>query len=278
MKRSRLKQSLPFKLTHAALSRFTKSSCAQHFLEKLIPYLQSHLGIGGGSHVSSSGERVVFKKLLELPRLGSAPLCIFDVGSNQGQFLRLIEENIAVPHQVHCFEPSRYTFGILQKSASSWSHVTLNNLGLGKAAGEFDLFSDEDGSGLASLSQRRLEHHGIDFSRRERVRLETLDSYCAGHDIERIDLLKLDVEGHELDVLEGGKRMFAEGRVQALMFEFGGCNIDSRTFFRDFYHFFQAHGMGSIFRILPTCDLQPVGRYTETLEQFATTNFLVLKG
>lgn len=277
MKLSRIKKSLPFKLTHTALAQLTRSTLVQRFMERLIPYAQSHLGIGSGADVLFSGESAIFKKLQEQPRATSDPLCIFDVGSNQGQFLRLIDQHLKTPYQVHCFEPSRYPYEILEKVSEGRSDVTLNQFGLGKAAGEFDLFSNGEGSGLASLSKRRLDHFGVDFNLQERIRIETLDSYCSQRDITTIDLLKLDVEGHELDVLNGGARMFAERRVRMVTFEFGGCNIDSRTFFQDFYYFFMSHGMSSIYRILPTGNLQQIKKYAETLEQFRTTNFLVVR-
>lgn len=275
MNLSRLKTSLAFRVTHGALAQLTRSRLVQRALERMIVYAQGHLGIGSGAYVSSSGESVVFEKLRD--RGHSGALCIFDVGANLGHFLRLIEEQLETPHEVHCFEPSRYSYELLRKAGEGRPNVILNHCGLGKEAGEAVLFSNEQGSGLASLSKRRLNHYGLDFELNEKVRIETLDSYCSERDIKHIDLLKLDVEGHELDVLKGGERMFREGRIDLVMFEFGGCNIDSRTFFQDFYYFFTSHGMSSIFRILPTRDLQPIKRYSETLEQFRTTNFLVLK-
>ena len=57
------------------------------------------------------------------------------------------------------------------------------------------LYYDQRGSGLASLSKRRLERFGIEFEGMEQIRMETLDSYCARGAIERIHLLKADVEG-----------------------------------------------------------------------------------
>ena len=277
MKLSRLKKSLPFKITHTALAQLTRSTLVQRFMERAIPSAQGHLGIGSGADVFFSGESTVFKKLRERRPAGSDCWCLFDVGSNQGQFLRLIDQNLEMPYQVHCFEPSRQPYEILQKAAAERPNVVLNHFGLGNTAGEFDLFSNEEGSGLASLSKRRLDHFGLDFNYRERIRIETLDSYCLEKGINHIDLLKLDVEGHELDVLNGGERMFSERRVGMVTFEFGGCNIDSRTFFQDFYYFFKDHGMSSIFRILPTGTLQRINKYAETLEQFRTTNFLVIR-
>ena len=52
---------------------------------------------------------------------------------------------------------------------------------------------------------------------------------------QEIDIMKLDVEGHELDVLEGSRKTI--NSIKLIQFEFGGCNIDSKTFFQDFYYF-----------------------------------------
>lgn len=264
------------KLVHIGLARAARTESGRQFVEQLVEEAQGHLGIGTGSQVHSSGEEAVFA-LVKQRSDPASPLCIFDVGANQGQYLRLIQQHLAgVPCSVHCFEPSPTTFKILAQNAGDRAGVTLNPFGLGREAGEFDLHSDAEGSGLASLSHRRLDHFGIQFSRRERVELRTLDAYCAANGVDRIDLLKLDVEGHELDALRGGARTFAERRVRAVTFEFGGCNIDSRTFFQDFYYFLVGHGLTSIFRILPNGTLARIPSYRESLEQFRTMNFLAL--
>jgi len=57
--------------------------------------------------------------------------------------------------------------------------------------------------------------------------------------------------------------------------ESSGCNIDSRTFFQDFFYFFKKYGMSNITRITPTGYLAPIHRYQEVYEQFRTSNFLV---
>jgi FkbM family methyltransferase len=235
------------------------------------------MGIGAGSSVNSSGERAVINKLKELYAITGETLCVFDVGSNQGQFLQLVsDELIGIPFQVHCFEPEKYSFEILFEKARTRSNVTLNNFGLGKESGEYKLFSDENGSGLASLSKRKLDHLGIHFVNASHVRIERLDSYCSDHSIQNIDLLKIDVEGHELDVLQGGLRMIQSKKIRMISFEFGGCNIDSRTYFQDYWYFFQENEFGNIFRITPSGHLHLIQQYKESDEQFRTTNFLVL--
>ena len=246
----------------------------QHALDRKVRKLQRRMGIGSGAGVGSSGEAVVFDLLTRQFR---PPYCIFDVGSNQGQYLELIERSLhGLDYTVHCFEPGAHTFSVLQANIPVEGDIRLNNMALGKEPGESLLHYDKQGSGLASLTRRRLDHMGIDFDRSESVRVGTLDEYCRENRVDHIQLLKLDVEGHELDVLQGAGRMFAKQAVDLVTFEFGGCNIDTRTFLQDFYYFFKDAGM-QISRITPSGYLSPIVKYKETLEQFRTTNFIAHK-
>ena len=133
-----------------------------------------------------------------------------------------------------------------------------------------ELFYDSEKSGLASLYQRQLDYFGIDFSKKETVRLDTVDNYCRENKIDKIDLLKLDVEGHELKILQGASEMLAADRISNLQIEFGGCNLDSRTYFRDFWNLL--HEKFHVMYILRDSLLE-IERYQESLEIFTTTNF-----
>ena len=267
------------KILKIVVVALTSRPWTQRLLERTVVFLQDLMGIGTGGSPAWSGEKGLGKLLREQYASSRRPLCIFDVGANKGQFLsEVIQQLVAagIPLRVHAFEPSRAAFDVLRAGFQDRRDVSLNNLGLGREVGEFPLFSNAPGSGLASLSQRRLGHIGLDFNTKESVRIEKLDDYCRQHEIERIDLLKLDVEGHELDVLSGGKRMFHEGRIGMVSFEFGGTHIDSRTFFQDFWYFFKENGGGTIYRITPAGPPFPIIEYREIYEQFRTTNFLVV--
>lgn len=263
-------------LLKKVLIKASGNQVLQNMLEKTAKTAQYYMGIGSGDAVLTSGERAVIEKMLAvLP----SPYCIFDVGSNTGQFLNLVlNRMINAQCQIHCFEPSPQAFAMLSQSVTEKINhfIRLNPIGLGKEAGEVTLYSNEPGSQLASLTKRRLDHMGINFSQTQIINIDTLDHYCATNDIDRIDLLKVDVEGHELDVLQsGGARMFEKGAIKLVSFEFGGCNIDTRTYFQDFYYFFQdAHMI--LFRITPSGYLYRLSRYKEIFEQFQTTNFLAI--
>ena len=108
----------------------------------------------------------------------------------------------------------------------------------------------------------------------ETVRLSTLDEYCAEQGIEQIDLLKLDVEGHELAVLRGGQKMIQEGRIKRIQFEYGPCNIDSRVLLRDLFTFFETLEY-DVYKITPR-KLVKLRAYDRRLEYFQYKNFAAL--
>jgi FkbM family methyltransferase len=237
------------------------------------------LGIGPGGFGSSSGEAALVGRLQQEYRRSGADLCIFDVGAHNGEFLDTILPPLldhGTPFSLHAFEPSAPSFEGLEFRHGTRTNIHLNNCAMGRQSGERDLHANAPGSSLSSFSRRRLDHFGMEFDHTEKVSVRTLDEYCADRSIERIDLLKLDVEGHELDVLQGGLGLLLARRVGLVTFEFGGCNIDSRTYFQDYWYFIQNHDVGDIFRLTPSGYAAPVTAYSELFEQFRPTNYLIL--
>lgn len=256
------------------LATITGNFVAQMLLQRLSFYVNYLMGVGAGAQTSSSGESKVLQNLLH--RGGLYPV-IFDVGANQGQFLSLVLDKVnALDSQIHCFEPSKDAFAALAVAFRERPNVHLNNIALAAEPGEANLYFDQFGSGLASLTRRRLDHFGLAHDRHEIVTLDTVDDYCDAHEIDEITLLKIDVEGHELDVLRGAAGMIGKKAVAAVTFEFGGCNIDTRTFFQDYWYFFEGSNM-SLYRVTPSGYLHPIKAYSEALEQMVTTNFVAIR-
>lgn len=111
---------------------------------------------------------------------------------------------------------------------------------------------DEDSSELASLYNRRFGALSmpVPFVGEEKIKLQSIDNFCKKNKISKIDLLKIDTEGHELKVLEGASSMLKKGSISYIQFEFGGTMIDSRTFFIDIFSYLSPNY--KIYRVLKT--------------------------
>ncbi len=230
------------------------------------------MNIGTGSYINDSGEKNVLDMVAMNPYFSEKrPPIIFDVGANIGDYTMEIIK--AIPHaNVHVFEASKHTFCRLQENLATYDAV-LNNVAVGSECGEATLYYDRESSGLASLYKRQLDHFGIIMNQSETVSVTTIDAYCATNEIKHIDLLKMDIEGHEFAALKGANKMLDHKCIAAIQIEFGGCNIDSRTYFRDFWNLL--HENYNVFRIMKD-GFWPITKYTEKLEIFTTTNFLFL--
>jgi FkbM family methyltransferase len=163
----------------------------------------AHLALLGRNYWATqpeeSGEYAVLRQL--------RPKVVFDAGANIGDYAREASKY----GKVYAFEPSHVAFQKLK----SVPGIEAFNLALGDEEGTATLH----GSGTtASL---------IGDGAGEAVKVATLDGIWNEH----IDLLKIDVEGYELAVIVGAKRLIAEGKVAAIQFEHGVGSTPLKAFF-----------------------------------------------
>lgn len=224
------------------------------------------MNIGKGGEVQYSGELNVLKRVRK--KYGDKGV-ILDVGANAGDYtmelLKLFQNS-----SIHCFEPASMTFAILEKNMKKFNNVIVNNIGLSKQEGTATLYYDKEGSTLASLYNRQLDYYKMNLDTKEEVRLTTIDKYCEDRSIGKIVLLKMDIEGNEYNALKGAKKMLSKGAILSIQIEFGGANIDARTYFRDYWNLL--HDDYKVYRIVKD-GLYEIKQYDETLEIFTVTNY-----
>jgi methyltransferase, FkbM family len=201
------------------------------------------------------------------------PLVVFDVGANVGDYAQQVLSHLGGAVILHAFEPSVVAFATLENRFGSQRNVVLHNIGLGSIDGDQPFYGPAQGSPLSSVYHRHLNHFGIDMKALGTVRMRTLDSFCLEVGLQDINLLKLDVEGNELEVPRGAEWLLASRRIKRIQFEFGGSNIDSRTFLQDFFYLLSQQYR--LFRIVRD-GLWPIEPYRETSEIFVTWNVLAV--
>lgn len=203
---------------------------------------------------------------------------VFDIGANVGEWGRLalsINPRIGL----HCFEPSRATYDLLTRSGLP-SGVKCVNIGLGSANREAPLYVYGEGTGMNSLYRREgLEHvAGLpSVVTEEVIGIETMDGYCARNGIDKVDFAKLDVEGHELEVLRGMSECLRAGRVRIIQFEYGGCNIDARVFLKDIWDYVTSINPHYVFHKLYPGEIRRISRYSQLLENFQYQNWAIIR-
>lgn len=228
-----------------------------------------NIGIDGGT--DHSGERAAIKSVL---RSVSGTPTLLDVGANKGDYTAELLNATASRATIHCFEPSQTASRTLRHRFGSHPAVTIHNVGLSDRDESTELYADQPGSPLGSVLARHLQHVALSLRPVETIELRRLDRVVRDLGISRIDLLKLDVEGLELAALHGAGELLTNGCVRNIQFEFGGCNIDSRTFFRDFWELLSPNYR--LYRVVFD-GLAPIERYDERLEQFVTTNYIAAR-
>ncbi len=197
---------------------------------------------------------------------------LLDVGANHGNWTRGMLQAFPDTRKIVLFEPQptclatlnqiEFPGKIIVPSAVS-DHVGTDALYLtGAATGVSSLYERSD-TFCESLPRQQIA-----------VSVTTLDTVLDREDIEFVDFAKFDIEGAELAAFRGATRSFSRGAIGALSLEFGSSNMNSRTFFRDFWDFLTGYGF-EIYRILPGGKILRIDAYYEDLEYFrGVSNYL----
>ena len=135
---------------------------------------------------------------------------VVDGGANVGAFALVAASVVGPEGRVHAIEAAPATAALLRRSVAANPAYTIevHEAALAETEGALDLTTYEAGSGSASLAPS-------DGGQIVRVRATTLDAVTAG--LDRVDLVKLDVEGAELRALRGAARLLAAHRPILLL-------------------------------------------------------------
>ncbi len=242
-------------------------------IELCVSYLNLLVGKGSGTGWDKT-ETIATANVLRQVCPSGQPVVI-DCGANIGNWTRELRSHLESDSgRWIAIEPTPENIKRLQ----SLPNVEIIEAAAGEKAEELQLNIYNGGSGWTSLHQRHDSFaEGHEFSVHT-VPVITIDSVIADRGLDHVDFLKLDIEGHELFALRGSIQSLSAKRIKALSFEFGSGNVNSRTFFRDFWELLTPLGF-ELRRICPGGSTVPVKSYYEDLEVFrGVTNYIAVLG
>jgi FkbM family methyltransferase len=130
---------------------------------------------------------------------------ILDIGANEGQFAGKIL-TIFPGAQIHCFEPLKEAFEQLKLNFSDSKNITFHDFGLGNEEKTVNIYKNEYSPSSSLLEMLDLHKINFDFAvntEAETIKIKKLDEVLF-KGIEKPVLIKIDVQGYEKFVLDGG--------------------------------------------------------------------------
>jgi len=153
---------------------------------------------------------------------------IFDVGSHRGEsidyFIKLKDLK-----KIQSFEPQKNIFLVLKKKYKNNNKVILNQIALSQNENYKDFYIN-DLSSTSSFSRlnkkslwlkikNKILNKKNPIINKIKIRSLTIDKFIKQKKIKKIDLLKIDTEGHELEVLKGALKTIKEHKVKFILIE-----------------------------------------------------------
>jgi len=164
-----------------------------------------------------------------------------DIGANVGFYTINLAHLIGTTGRVHAIEADPSNFKHLRRNVAinALQNVDIYNAAITSKDGPVEFFRSPDtNSGWGRVG--RFEGAAGKCV----VEGMTFDSFLSKANIDVVDFLKVDIEGHELSFLEGARKAFAERRIKRLLIEFCGYDLEPKgIFLKEYALAIESHGM-----------------------------------
>lgn len=187
----------------------------------------------------TNGELFLQRRVLDLnlrkPNV-QRRLVLLDVGANLGDWTAYALAHIDrhwgsdCPVSIIAFEPDPAAAEHLRHRFQARREVRIEQIALSSRSGTAAFFRTGSARGTNSLYPASNEPLDI-----LSIRTEAVSSYCANRGIDRIDLMKVDAEGHDCEVILGAKELLQTERITLLQFEYNHRWIFARRFLKDVF-------------------------------------------
>ena len=160
--------------------------------------------------------------LIKKKLFGNTSITIFDVGAHDGRTAKLYNKQFP-NSKIFSFEPTPNTFRQLKNNASKYQNVALFNVALSSFVGQTDFFINNSSltNSLLKPSSDEARNAPDIYANKEKITVETntIDNFCSINKIEKINILKIDVQVADLEVLKGAIGMLKKKAIDLIYVE-----------------------------------------------------------
>lgn len=148
---------------------------------------------------------------------------VFDIGANVGYYTVLASKIIGKGGRIYAIEPNPDNLDLLKKNIklNNCRNVIIVNRALGERSGLAEMALDEASPGESSLAQNAK-------GKKITVQITTLDNFTKLENIKQVDVIKIDIEGGEIQALKGGAEFLKRSKEIRLFIE---CNVKTLKLF-----------------------------------------------
>lgn len=148
---------------------------------------------------------------------GISPRIVMDIGANRGQTSKRLARGFPGA-EVHCFEPTPASHEVLRRNLERFPNARAHALAFGpeKKTARFFLRSHHETNSFLQLEK---PEPGSAPESSIEVEMQQLDDYVPSQGWSDVHVLKINAEGYDLAILNGGKRLLEEGRIHLVFTE-----------------------------------------------------------
>jgi len=245
------------------LSRLTERALGRPRLAKVARLVTNAVRLDVANDLTSNGEVAIQQVALRHP----APV-ILDVGAHFGEWSSSLLSMSTDALVLHAFEPSAHSAAKARDALRGRGEV--HRFALSDEPGPGSLLIVHEGAGSNSVVP--FADSGKSSGALEEIIFDTVDNFCAEHQIRRVTLLKTDAEGHDLAVLRGASRMLNSHSIDLVQFEYNHRWIDARVFLLDAFDLLQKFGY-RLGKVTPR-GVETYASWHPELEKFVEGNYL----
>ncbi|MBA3665927.1 MAG: FkbM family methyltransferase [Bacteroidetes bacterium] len=178
---------------------------------------------------------------------------VLDIGANIGFYAEVISEIAGATGRVYCFEPDQQNFSYLKKNTAAFNNISLFNNAVSDLKGSLKVYKSK----LLNVDHRTYPVSNYDSI--EEIEAVTIDDLIQQNKIEKVDFIKIDIQGYELSAFKGMQQLLKSAKDLQIIAEYWPHGFKrAGTSGLEFFEFFER--MGYKFFLIENGELTPLGK------------------